>query len=388
MKKTPGIFRDLRTSGLLLLGYILCYFIVVNAAGIVSNLMEDSGQSGKYENSLDFTMQYDGNAILEYEDGATGFEKDLYDVDIRMLIDDCRVEKGNLELINIYLPVGNAATYQLVNVELSHDDECGYDIKEGRNISESDIREGNQVVVIGQDVDDYTQTIEGKRYLKICNDYYEVIGEFAPLSQGGRDMRIMVNYGSMTEDSKSIFFDIINENFIYHGLDFKIMGDDGISAEFKELAVKISENYAAEFALSSSGSDENQTIDDMFLKLSFVLNIVMYIFCATNCIVITELWIYKRIKEMAIRKTYGYSGLRIFGFIFKNMFGLSVVSLIVSLAAELVYIVAFGSGMVSLSDICYKIPIMFAGVLIVIILTSVQAVVKVETMVPANELKK
>ena len=78
------------------------------------------------------------------------------------------------------------------------------------------------------------------------------------------------------------------------------------------------------------------------------INVMVYVFCIFNCLLMSQFWLIQRSREIAVKKIYGMSDSRIIGAMACNILALSVTALIIfAVSAVIINVVTSGVGIIT-----------------------------------------
>ena len=110
----------------------------------------------------------------------------------------------------------------------------------------------------------------------------------------------------------------------------------------------------------------------------------MLIFCIFNNLIIARLWINIRTKEMAIRKSYGYTIKNIGYLLFKDLSFLIIIAFILSVFAECIYCYLNKYHCISIKLFGQQLLIIIIGIFSITTLIILYALKKIYKMTITN----
>ncbi len=117
--------------------------------------------------------------------------------------------------------------------------------------------------------------------------------------------------------------------------------------------------------------------------------ILICIFCFINVIIVSEVWIYQRIREIGIRYTFGWSKFRVFIQLYKELFCISIVATLIVLAGQIFLSFAFTNiFLFDLMDILKNLIILLFFALIFSLITLMYPLWMIMKMTPILALQK
>lgn len=309
-----GIFRYKITSIFFIIGQLVMFFAVFGALGIYNKA---------YDKEMDRLA-----AIYEHRiqiDVTTMNKSDIF-TDAGY-----NVTTGNLLLAGkLDLDIAEAGYNTITEVLLTVNEELPYKLIEGHIPGTEDSDKGKMLVALGRDKYKYAYEKDGKYWITIAGDVYEVCGVIGSEVSNYWDYKVVLNINCLGEETlKNI---ISRRNYTLELSSNKGDLQESYSFVYSNIMSLDSTSAISAKKLNSKG---NSTMRNTFGRENLRVNIVVYVFCILNCMVMSEFWIIQRKKELAIRKTFGMSNLRIIFHIVQN-----IISLIIT--AFLIFIVIYG----------------------------------------------
>lgn len=286
----------------------------------------------------------------------------------------------------IHLDEMEANTVDPVSAEwFSEGAEWHYPIAEGRYYTADEVQKGAKVVLLGGSLEKYTQVQDGKRYVAIEGERYEVIGRVGLSDQMSLwDNRIFMPVTALPESQKRKYDTTSEMDFILYN----------VSGRVEEESSKILEN--AEQLYPGVGIDSLGTleIDDVVKNMKnkqdpiFLTAFLGYTVSLIYAVNIVVFWLEKRRYEIGVRKAFGYTNRAIAILIFAEMLGLSLLAFVFSLVIQGVVSIIVGR----ISGYIFKLYAsnILLGLLFVLLATfiiSIWPVVRALKIQPAEALK-
>jgi len=177
----------------------------------------------------------------------------------------------------------------------------------GRFIDGKDIKTNQEVAVIGQDLKERINTIErnGKEYVSFEGQEFEIVGIMGVENEENFwNNKLFVNFSS----------------FINAGINFTLSGDYYLDAGeetqgvFNRIYEYFRESYP-QIRINEELQDKN--LQTPFIKVlmdyhqNIVLILTVVVVLALNIFHITDYWLFRRKREMAVRKLSGCTNIRL-----------------------------------------------------------------------------
>lgn len=240
----------------------------------------------------------------------------------------------------LHLDQSEVNTFCSVSAELfADDDRWHYPVIEGRYFTVNEIRERKKVVLTGKSLKKYEREQDGKKYLDIEGETYEVIGTVGMENQISLwDNRIFMPFTSLPEQTKQIFNSSSEMNFIlYHS-------EAAVEEELQNIEENGSELYPG-CQVESYGFIQ---VEDVMKDIAnsqeqiFSIAILGYVVTLIYAVNIVVFWIEKRRYEIGIRKAFGYTGPAIAQMIYGEMLGLTMIACVVAIVIQEIISLAAG----------------------------------------------
>ena len=278
----------------------------------------------------------------------------------------------------IHLDEMEANTVDPVSAEwFTEGAEWHYPIAEGRYYTADEVQKGAKVVLLGGSLEKYTQEQNGKRYVAIDGEMYEVIGRVGLSGQMSLwDNRIFMPVTALPESQKRKY-DTTSE------MDFILYNVSGRVENAKQLYPGVGIDSLGTLEVDDVVQNMKNKQDPIFLTafLGYTVSLIY----AVNIVVF---WLEKRRYEIGVRKAFGYTDRAIAILIFAEMLGLSLLAFVFSLFIQGVVSIVVGR----ISGYIFKLYVsnIILGLLFVLLATfiiSIWPVARALKIQPAEALK-
>lgn len=364
-KFIKSIFRYKLTSVFFILGQLVIYFTVFGALNIYNKA------SQKEEDRIKF--QYANRIQMEISDNG---KNDI--------ISNCTdgVTSGNVILAgktNAFFE--EKKTSNRIEIIIKQNEKLNYEMVEGHLPGIEDTDTSKRQVALGRYQYKYAYKEDGKKYVTFDGERYEVVGIIGNSDSDYLDYKIVFNIKSIGEN----MLKNISEQYSYtieigsNLVDIK----DSYKTIYQNI-LKRSSRVMVD-ANSLKGNGEN-TIDSTLYKEKFSINILVYLFCLLNCMLISEFLIIQRKKEIAIRSTYGFSNARIVLEIMRDVSVLCLTSFVIFIFVYIFLCIMKSNLFVITFDILTVISVILIN-MISIMLTIIYPAFIVSKIQPVTALK-
>jgi len=260
--------------------------------------------------------------------------KDIEEKDVLSLFGGISENTGVI-FNNIYSFIDKLEDRGMIAIEgeyYSKDIVRRYPLLKGRYYTRSELNNGDNVVLIGKELEKYSEEKGKEKIIMIQNIEYKVIGII-----GEREKKSILDYKVVMPITS--IPEVHKDRIKYSKeLDFTIHSNYGDT--YKDYKI-IRQNINMFDATSSI--EENIIENDVDIVTSILsrpsmqvsLSVLVYIFSIINCINLTSYWINKRRYEIGVRKAFGQTNFDIIYLLFKEMLIISVFSYILSLIIQL-----------------------------------------------------
>ncbi|MBQ4282900.1 MAG: ABC transporter permease [Lachnospira sp.] len=357
------LFRYKLTSIFFVICQLIVYFAVFGALGIYNKAFD------KEKDRLEAI--YDRRIEMEV--------MTMVDIDV-LTYSGLNLEAGNLLLagkLSLALQEGGSNTRS--EVILKQNEEMPYKLLEGRLPGSEPEDAGKRLVALGRDKYKYAYEENGKKYVTIESETYEVVGVIGSERSDYWDYKVVLNINCIGENTLK---NIVKKNEFTIELGSN-EGDlnDAYSRVYGNIMSADSSSIITAKKINNTGES---TVEKTLGKENLKVNIIVYIFCLFNCMVMSEFWIIQRKKDLAIKKAFGMSDYKIIVEIAGNILALSLVALVG-------FFVIYGVFVILPVDLGIKVTFNLftcvstvAAVLVTVIITMIYPIYKVLRFQPVN----
>lgn len=308
------IFRYQLTAVFFIVGQLVVFSSVFGALGIYNKAFdkEKDRLAGIYQNRIQLDV-----TTINQSDIFTSAGLD--------------VTAGNVLLAG-KLPLGfqECGFNTISEVILKANEDFLYSMLSGRLPGSLPEDAGKRLVALGRDKYKYAWEQDGKKYVTFEGEVYEVVGVIGSAKSDYWDYKVVFHIGCLGENTLRT-----------------IQRKGNYTIELSSNREELQDSYAriygnimsvepnAGIASTKIHSTGGSTVDNTLGRENIKINMIVYIFCILNCMVMSEFWIIQRRKELAVKKAFGMSNLRILAQIAGNITALSAVSLVLFILGDL-----------------------------------------------------
>lgn len=242
------------------------------------------------------------------------------------------VDEGNLLLAGkLSLAYAQNGANTRSEVILKANEEFPYQLVSGRLPGSEADDYGKRLIALGRNKYKNAYEVDGKKYVTIENEEYEVCGIIGCKNSDYYDYKMVFNINCLGEKTLKA---ICEKG--YYTLE--------LSSNHSDLEESYSNVYgnikSVDGRAQISSKKINSTGESEVMKSleteSMKINWLIYIFCIFNCLLMSQFWMIQRRKEIAVKKICGTSNIRILGAMLANIAELSILALIIFLASSAV----------------------------------------------------
>lgn len=328
-------FRSILTSIVLVISLVMTIFTTINVARI--NSIGDSTDTNKkigYKYSIDFRVHkinMEESENLEYEDTID----DLNESIVKEFSNNDFIELLSIFSCNtiqyVEMNAGEGVSKTDVEMYIGNSEIIELPLVKGTIDFEVD----KLVAVIGNDLVDYVYEENNKEMINLNDIPFEVGGVLKTTFPSGKDNRIIVSYENMKRFLQDYQLDrIVNYDYFP---EYCVCTNDSEMKLESDLE-KINE-YLNSVNCYFEIDEVARMMDIEYLYSVIGKNVVklINIVCFFNVFLVVLIWIKHKNKEFAIRKTFGYSTLRIYGQVIYEYMKCFVLAVILSVILQIIY---------------------------------------------------
>lgn len=305
------IFRYKLTALFFLIGQLIVYGTIFGALGIYNKAYnkEMDRLNSLYNECIQLDVVTTKKADIF---SGAGVNTDVGNI----------VLKGNLTLgIQEF---GSSMRSQII---IKANEDLNYELVSGRLPGEMPDDAGKNVLAAGINKVKNAREADGKKYLTIEGETYEIVGIMGSEKSDYWNDTIVMNVNCIGENTlKAVMTK--QQYMIEIGSD-KYKLDKTYSTVYGNIKSADSEAVIEATKINSTGES---TMGTTLAKENLRVNIIAYFFCILNCMIMSEFWMIQRRKEFAIKKAFGMSNIRIILQIACNVIVLGVVALVLFMA--------------------------------------------------------
>lgn len=240
----------------------------------------------------------------------------------------CEVaEIGSLNRCEVILSINEATPYKMIS---------------GHIPGESPDDTGKRCVALGRNKVGYAKERDGIKYLTINQEEYEVVGIIGSENSDFWDYKIVLNSDCMGDKLKNSYKSVNNYTItIYSNL-------SSVQETFEQVYQNLlsADSYSNIVAVDKRQKGES-TVKATLQRENLRTNVLVYVFCIINSIIISMFWVVQRKKEVAIKRVFGYSNIRIVSDLARDLLLLMIITFVFYLTGYAIvqFIIYLNTGM-------------------------------------------
>lgn len=250
----------------------------------------DDGEKYQYKYSESINVTFDSAADLT----------ELFDV-----------TSGVFEISDVSVVLNDNNATQLCSVILGCAEETVYQICEGAFPTEEELCGEENIVLLGRGLEDICYERDGYTYVMAQNDEYRVTGFIGTDNSDAQDYEVVFFLSACGDGVKQILEG-------YESIMVNMQSNYETTGALQTLVSANIEDKALSCKLLMGG-DTEVTYSGQTSEADNSLYQMLYLFCMINCLVVSEFWISERKNDVSIRRILGYSGARIYGFLYVQL---------------------------------------------------------------------
>lgn len=195
------------------------------------------------------------------------------------------------------------------DVITSQNEELSYPIIEG-SIPKDDSELTEPTVILGRRQLEDTIIEDGRRYFVLEGEKCFVCAVTGSSGSDVFDYKVLLYYSGLGDGLRSIIDAQDNVQFV---IESNNVETKNILADMKKHIQKQTENIA----IGGGGMVDDR--DGIGLDKDTREYVLIFMFCAVNVIFVSEYWVKRRFREVAVRRIFGYSNVKIYMHLYKDM---------------------------------------------------------------------
>jgi len=351
------IFRYKLSALFLIVGQLIMFGTIFGGLAIYNKAYDKETEriKSKYKNEIELTV-----TTINYADIFSNM--------------GYNITEGNVHIGGkLAFSIADSGMNYLTEIIIKQNEPLPYKLLSGRLPGTEAADKGKKLAAVGRDKLKFTREIDGKRYIFIGSEQYEVVGILGDENSDFWDYKLVLH------------IDCAGENLIK-----TMMEDRNYTVYVSSNIADLNNSYTQ--VCSNIGSIEPQaklsakkinslgdsTVISTLQKNNFKINLIVYAFCVVNSMIISEFLVIQRKKEIVIKKTFGMSNAKILKSFMADILSLTGLSFVLMC---IVYAIFHHHNLFFINNI-YSFFAMIFVVLFVIICTMIYPIYKLLKIEP------
>ena len=363
------IFRDRLSSSLLVITFAICFFSVYNFSDLLGKYQLQKEKNNKYLNVFNGDLEYNIESIKDND--LTYFKITINKSDIWQMIKGIEISNAYRKKISVYTYLedgytGISTVFDFSN-EYTEEIECYFDN-----------RKGVPGVYISKGVLKYVSNEGGKKYIHFNGNKYLVKAVYKDYTLDQNDYRIVIPWNLLNKNEKNYYVNL----FVSKIEKLELISLDLESNEDITNDIQLIKNFTEKNNLIINGNVSSE--DASSILTQGIILIVMVIFAVINAFTVTGMWIVRRREELMIKKAWGMSEGMIYIRTFLELSRHLIASIPVMIIFQILYMLIFKE---SVTFNLYKYAYLILGIIIILLLVSYGALLRIRKLKPAEGLR-
>jgi hypothetical protein len=283
-----------------------------------------------------------------------------------------------------------------VDIVLSYAGDWYADLSRGAYPTKEEFDLGMCGVVVGDTIYNYVENIDGKEYLWMSGNYYQVLGIFENYSSDKTDDRIVLFYpfGNIEENSLLVkeVAESMNEDDIIVTMGGMTTISDSSYYKFEDSISGSNNIYLGDAGYLTRVREMNNEMQEGFINYIYniktIVIIIMYVFGIINCIMIAGIWAIRRKKDFIIMRTFGMKKRHILQNALKEFVGMTVCAMVVAVIISIGYVIISGEWN-NVAGLNFRnIGIFLTALMLIMLLILVSLYMYIRDVKPAQGLRE
>ncbi len=360
MKLLHTVSRYGISGWILMIGLTISSFVIVNSIDAASRVWREERHHSAY--------QQDESFWLRYSEGNTSSDTQKWMELVDELLPSLNGFSCNVEIESLGVAVNHQIDDMFIHLVIQPREDFRLISREGKLIDPTSFAAGSNQIVVGESVEKRLTVGQEGKLLNIGNLQLPVAEVLRNDNAAGIDYSIYLFWDCCDAELRQYLREQLSERLSANLLRVRLYSNSRISADREKFFSRMQglslecEPYRPRYA-----GDDYQNYWYRFYNIIFIS--VCMVFSVFACFGISYLWLFRRAREIAIRKAYGYSNFQIFKLLMNNIAGIAALAVLVSLVLEVGYgifthdlaffdavfflkLVAVGIGMFLVASLC------------------------------------
>lgn len=379
MKILHTVSRYGISGWILMIGLTISSFVIVNSIDVASRVWKEERHHSAY--------QQDESFWLRYSEGNTSSDTQKWLELVDELLPSLNGFSCNVDIESLGVAVNHQIDDMLIHLVIQPQEDFRLISRENKLIDPSSFPAGSNQIVVGESVAKRLTIGQEGKLLNIGDMQLPVAEVLRNDNAAEIDYSIYLFWDCCDVELRQYLREQLSERLSQDWLRVRLYSNSHISADRETLFSRMQglslecEPYTPRYA-----GDDYQNYWYRFYNIIFIS--VCMVFSVFACFGISYLWLFRRAREIAIRKAYGYSNLQIFKLLMKNIAGIAALAILASLALEVGYGI-FTHDLAFFDAVFFlKLVVVGIGMFLVVGLCTLKLMETVTAIAPAAAVRK
>jgi ABC-type lipoprotein release transport system permease subunit len=352
--------KDKPMAILLTVGFSVSFFVLLNSASLVNSIKTENDSVNDYKYSETVMLSPQGQS-----DAQENYYIDMIKEIIKYL---SGLSGGNIYFSDVNVFYNDETANYTCTIDLKNNEASKYIDENNQKISLKQ-KYSVQNVIIGETLADHLNIKNSSDYFYLDNNKCKALGIKKNSMSGKVDNTSCFIWCDCNNNTKESLYKYLSEELKTGFLELTIKSDKPIEQEMESVCSELNKKYdldASVYNEKYKGDYQNY----WYQFYSWIFSVTSLVFSVFTIFAVSELWMMRRKKEIAIRKAFGYDNRKLFNMLVCELGVLSVPSFVVSLVLQSIYNLLTGSDLkISYSTLLCDILIILSGMVLIILMT-------------------
>lgn len=327
MKILHTVSRYGISGWILMIGLTISSFVLVNSMDAASRVWKEERHHSYYQQNESFWLRHS-------REDSRDSQKWMELVD--ELLPSLNGFYCNVEIESLGVTVNHQIDDMFIHLVIQPQKDFRLISREKKLIDPSSFPVGSNQIVVGESVEKRLTVGQEGKLLNIGNMQLPVAEVLRNDNAAEIDYSIYLFWDCCDAELRQYLREQLSERLSHNFLRVRLYSNSRISADRETLFSRMHElSLECEPYSPRYAGDDYQNYWYRFYNILFIS--VCMVFSVFTCFSISYLWLFRRAREIAIRKAYGYSNLQIYKLLMKNIAGIAALAVLASLVLEASY---------------------------------------------------
>lgn len=373
--------RDIPSSILMIIGLAISYFVIINCADIAGKITNEYMSLNNYQYVVEYRVEYNVEKSDERQAGEECIEREHIEYFENV---DC----SYVAMTSFPLYLNREPTAYHASILFSYDSMAKMRNKNGMKIHyKSELVSSGECVYLGETLANYLKTKYESTNLYDEGTEYKTIDILENNSSGGIDNSLYIVWDYCTPEQRTAIINKATSEVNNISVSILLKSDIPIDDVYQKNISDFSKYPYLDFVLyEAEVMSDYQNLWYRYFSITF--NVVSLIFSVMVCLVITDLWIARRRREVAIRKAFGYSNSKLFKLLFTDLLRISLPAFILAFVLQITYKLIFDERFIFGASSAIRTLAVILSILLIILLLMNRVLNKVKKISPIEWIRR